>query len=186
MTKWNQWKESKNKKKVSGVWGIKVFLLCGRRGGKLKEGCIFLPGISCSGDSGWCWEGERSGRALFLSPEMLLWWKGGKCRKGLGMLAPALQLSGPSSAPLQKGASELHYWLPSIFGLSPKTNVDPWGRICKSSGKFRSKEKVWIVSLSKVYKWKGLPFLFSVIMAFLKKRFTFYNIVTVILHLQLY
>lgn len=102
MTKWNQWKESKNKK-VSGVWGIKVFLLCRRRGGKLKEGCIFLPGISCSGDLGWYWEGERSGWALFLGPEMLLWWEGGKCRKGLGMLA--LQLSGPCSAPLQNGAS---------------------------------------------------------------------------------
>ena len=37
----NQWKESKNKNKVSGVCAIKVFLLCRRRGGKLKEGCIF-------------------------------------------------------------------------------------------------------------------------------------------------
>lgn len=94
MTKWNQWKESKNKNKVSGVCVIKVFPLCRRTGGKLKEGCIFLSGISGSWDLGWYWEGEGSGWALFLSLEILLWWEGVNAGlEGAGH-------SGPGIAPL--------------------------------------------------------------------------------------
>lgn len=174
MTKWNQWKESKNNNKVLGVCGIKVFLLCTRRRGKLMEGCIFLPGISCSWDLGWYWEGEGSAWALFLSPEILLWWEGGKCRTRRGWAFWPRHCCSLGLVLSLCKMGLLNYIIDSWASLdSSKINVYPWGRICKSSGKFGNKDNIRIVSLSEVYKWKGLPFLFSVIVAFLKNGLFF-------------
>lgn len=144
------------------------------------EGCIFLPGISCSWDLGWYWEGEGSAWALFLSPEILLWWEGRKCKTRRGW---AFWHSCPfwpghcCSLGLVLSLCKmglLNYIIDTWASLdSSKTNVYAWGRICKSSGKFGNKDNIWIVSLSEVYKWKGLPFLFSVIVAFLKNVLLF-------------